>query len=94
MKTYLIPTPESEIIRVTEADNPHEFKEMEVATKTLEPIVQIAHLTYFETFCLLDVDPTKEIDVFEMLQAGVFMGSWLDVQTKRFKTKEGTHNGQ
>lgn len=90
MKTYLIPTPDSEIIRVTQADNPHEFKEMEVAAKTLEPITQIAHLTFFETFCLLDMDPSKDIDVFEMLQAGVFMGSWLEVQSKRFEiTKEG-----
>lgn len=88
MKTYLIPTPASEILRVTQADNPEAFKEMEVAAKTLEPITQIAHMTYFETFCLLDVDPSKEVDVYEMLEAGVFLGSWLDIQSKRFESEK------
>lgn len=88
MKTYVVPTPDNVLLHITQADAPEEFAEMEVAAKTLEPITKIADVEFFETFFILDIEESEVPNLFEMLQAGVFMGHWLDAQETRFKTKE------
>lgn len=82
MKTYFLPSGPSEFVRILHAEHPDQFQQLEQAAATLEPITEIAHFTFFEGFCLMNVTPDKEVDVYEMLQAGAFLGEWLKAHKK------------
>lgn len=85
MKTYLIPTAEREMHSITKEEFPEEFKFMERASMEMIPITEIAHLTFYDTFHVMDT--SKKCNPLDMLKAGAFLVKWLIIQDKRFQSE-------
>ena len=88
MKTYIVPTPNHELLEITEQDNPEAFKNMQRAEMEMIPTHQAAHLVFYETFHVMNMNSRKEFDLNEMMQAGIYLGHWLDIQTARFEAEK------